>query len=843
MRIKLQTEFIVFTMRIFSSLLALTLVSLYSFSQCVVEPWSLEKRVSKSTIVVEGKVVNQTSIWDNTHKMIYTINTLEVFRSFKGGFTSSHINVVTEGGRVGLDMLVASPSLELELGGMGIVMLKPNTRNISGYDHLYLPTASIQSWIQYNLVDYKAFDNQQVYNSIPFDLYEGIKSITGENITIIKDHNVEKDKKKIRALANPVISSFNVDTLSSGTETELTINGNNFGATRGSGKVGFKDANFGDGRYYYPPSGWSYTSWSNTQIKVNVPSRAGTGTVQVVNGAGESGQSSSSLVVKWAHSNLFYPLSSTDTPAFEIDHVSDNGIGGYTWQLAPNFVSNQNAVQSFKRSLEEWRCETQMNWIIGVNTTVDTVDGQDDVNVVRFTNFGDGKLGVCYSWYSGCWFSSNTNLNWFVRELDIQFDSTYNWYYGLSSPASNQYDFQSVTTHELGHGHQLGHVRDDSKVMHYSLSNGVRKANLVSSDIEAGQYIVARGIATSPCGPSPMSAVPSGSCNLTTADADFITDVDEACPEQDITVTDNTTGGVNSYAWNFGSNAVPASANSKGPHIVKYTSAGTKTITLIATNVIGADTTYKTVFVEIDSLDTPNSFIPNDSACFGFIDYTINTVPTADSYSWTLSSGGSFNGNTTGEMVQVEWTSEGVHTVAVIAANECGVSEPQKDTINVIPYVDAKFTEVIDGLEIDFTNISDNDVDYLWDFGDGNTSTEENPSHAYPDKGDYTVQLIVTNFCGSDNVIRDYTLNFSASVKELSNQTSIYPNPVKSGQVISLKGEIFSTYTITNIEGKELFNDNIMNNKLRLPVLPSAVYIVTLQNDDRQLHFRLNVIE
>lgn len=44
---------------------------------------------------------------------------------------------------------------------------------------------------------------------------------------------------------------------------------------------------------------------------------------------------------------------------------------------------------------------------------------------------------------------------------------------------------------------------------------------------------------------------------------------------------------------------------------------------------------------------------------------------------------------------------------------------------------------------------------WAWNFGDGNTSTEQNPTHVYASAGEYTVQLIATNESGSDTIIRD----------------------------------------------------------------------------------------
>lgn len=41
-------------------------------------------------------------------------------------------------------------------------------------------------------------------------------------------------------------------------------------------------------------------------------------------------------------------------------------------------------------------------------------------------------------------------------------------------------------------------------------------------------------------------------------------------------------------------------------------------------------------------------------------------------------------------------------------------------------------------------------VTYFWDFGDGATSTDQNPTHIYSTPGDYTITLIVANEIGSD---------------------------------------------------------------------------------------------
>jgi PKD repeat protein len=56
-------------------------------------------------------------------------------------------------------------------------------------------------------------------------------------------------------------------------------------------------------------------------------------------------------------------------------------------------------------------------------------------------------------------------------------------------------------------------------------------------------------------------------------------------------------------------------------------------------------------------------------------------------------------------------------------------------------------------LEVAFTDESTNGATaWLWDFGDGDTTTEPNPTHTYEYVGDYTVSLTTMNACGSHSV-------------------------------------------------------------------------------------------
>ncbi|MFP4064682.1 MAG: PKD domain-containing protein [Bacteroidales bacterium] len=54
-----------------------------------------------------------------------------------------------------------------------------------------------------------------------------------------------------------------------------------------------------------------------------------------------------------------------------------------------------------------------------------------------------------------------------------------------------------------------------------------------------------------------------------------------------------------------------------------------------------------------------------------------------------------------------------------------------------------------------FTNFSQNAETYSWDFGDGNSSTEENPTHDYDEAGEYTVILTATNSVGETDTFSE----------------------------------------------------------------------------------------
>jgi gliding motility-associated-like protein len=108
------------------------------------------------------------------------------------------------------------------------------------------------------------------------------------------------------------------------------------------------------------------------------------------------------------------------------------------------------------------------------------------------------------------------------------------------------------------------------------------------------------------------------------------------------------------------------------------------------------------------------------------------------------------------------FTSSGLYEVSVEVedANGCINEVQASGTISIYPQVVADFTfspeeATVANPEFEFTNLSENAVNYAWDFGNGDSSTEENPVYTYAETaGEYEVMLIAGNAIGcSDTAI------------------------------------------------------------------------------------------
>jgi PKD repeat protein len=561
-----------------------------SSAQCLMYPVLLSQRAPQSNLIIEGKVINKQSFWNVAHNKIYTSNLVEVYKTFKNT-SSAYLEVITEGGIVGTDKHVFEPTLELELGDVGIFTLNPNTEAAQFGKPVFEAYASTQGFIKYDIINDKATEPFNTYLNASTNLYPLLAQLTNANYVQIKPINPFQPTSSVNTIASvATITSFSPTTITAGTFSVLTINGSGFGATSTPSLITFKNADDG-GATTISPIASQIVSWSATQIQVKVPSAAGTGIIGV-NGV----NSTSTLTIPYSHLNL-----TNSGNVYNTKHYANSG-GGYVWTYNSAFITNAAAKAAFERSLQSWRCATYINWTLAATTSSITSSVNDGVNIVTFNgSLGAGILGQCGSYWSGC--GTNPNMTWFVVELDIQFANSpggLTWQYGPTAPSGSQYDFESVTVHELGHGHQLGHVINSSDLMHYALSNGQSKRTLNTDDLNGGLAVMVRNAqAGGVCGNVLMTPLTSSNCSIGAPTASFTANKTTVCPGQSVAYADASTGNPTSWQWVF-AGGTPSTSAVQNP-TVTYNTAGTYSTVLTASNSIGNSVFTQTAYITVSS--------------------------------------------------------------------------------------------------------------------------------------------------------------------------------------------------------------------------------------------------
>ncbi len=297
----------------------------------------------------------------------------------------------------------------------------------------------------------------------------------------------------------------------------------------------------------------------------------------------------------------------------------------------------------------------------------------------------------------------------------------------------------------------------------------------------------------------------------------------------------NYTTGADTYEWSFGDGA--SSFEVAPSHT--YLKGGNYRVRLRTTNSCGVDTLSQAVTVG---------------------------EPPAARFSADLSTGCSpaeirFTNQSTGDFEQLEWSfpggtpstsnelnpsviyrQPGIYDVSLSVRGALGESTiEQQAYVQIFPFPKAAFDKTIDGADVLFSNYSSNANRYLWEFGDGNTSTENSPRHRYERSGVYTVVLNAYNpACGN---ARTETINLvisSAEQPDASKLLRIYPNPVRNRLVLApdrdwtkaLDGRLF------NSQGQAVHSFTLDSNLLTIATnhLAPGLYWLQLTDDEGNIY-------
>ncbi len=249
---------------------------------------------------------------------------------------------------------------------------------------------------------------------------------------------------------------------------------------------------------------------------------------------------------------------------------------------------------------------------------------------------------------------------------------------------------------------------------------------------------------------------------LTAPDISFTSQ--NICANNDINfISQNTSGGITDYDWDFGDTNTSMAQNPTH----QYATAGDFEVSLQVT-ASNSCTNIARGSLTVYNPPVPNFDLPSATPICTNQNYLFTNTSSFDAgsnptWEWTV------NGapvSTTQDLTYMipSAVMQDIKLKALIPGCENEVTKTI-NTVEVGPVVDFSFSNGCEGSSISFTNnTTGGNPPFNWDFGDGNVSTQTNPTHTYVGFGNYDVTLDVTNAAGCNN----------SSVKSIQ----IYSNPL-----------------------------------------------------------------
>lgn len=282
--------------------------------------------------------------------------------------------------------------------------------------------------------------------------------------------------------------------------------------------------------------------------------------------------------------------------------------------------------------------------------------------------------------------------------------------------------------------------------------------------------------------------------------AEFSLSPPSGCGPLSVNFSNTTTGDYTTYSWNFGNGQSSTQQNPAAVlyDMVLYTDT-TYYVLLSATNMCGTSSAIDSVRItyppHADFGTNVNSGCSTVSVAFSNI-----TTGLPQSFLWDFGDG------TTGTTTQTTFThdysaaaNDTTYYITLIAYNVCG-SDTMIHSILVQPnpinaFFNTNITHGCAPLVVNFANYSTGNGitnNNSWNFGDGNISSQMNPSHTFTTPGTYIVSLAVNNVCSYDTAYVTITV-FPFPVVNFS----LNPATICVGQAATI---INNSLNITNTE-------------------------------------------
>lgn len=256
-----------------------------------------------------------------------------------------------------------------------------------------------------------------------------------------------------------------------------------------------------------------------------------------------------------------------------------------------------------------------------------------------------------------------------------------------------------------------------------------------------------------------------------------------ACSPKILSFTNLSQGGF-AYNWNFGNSNTSTSFNTTQQYVNSSAGNQTYTVQLIVTNSVSCTDTLRMPLI-IHPKPNYNIIASRDSGCAN-LSVNFNSA-IAINYNWNFGDGSNSSIQNPSHVFVNSASTNTLYTVQLIARDAYGCADTSTRSIKVFPKPVASFvadptTVFTNGAMVNFTNQSSGYVSSNWQFGDGNTSTDQNPSHQYSVADDYTVTLIVTSNKGCKDTFA------LGDIYVIDESTVQVPNAFTPGSSASVNG-------------------------------------------------------
>ncbi len=477
-----------------------------------------------------------------------------------------------------------------------------------------------------------------------------------------------------------------------------------------------------------------------------------------------------------------YPLCSVDIVGHEITHGLTENTANLDYQDESGAL-NEGYSDIFGTCIEFYAKPGDANWTMG-----------EDINDIMRSLSNPNSYGLPDTYHGNNWYygtSDNGGVHTNSGVLGY-------WFYLTSQGGTG--------TNDNGDNYSVAGIGKDEAAAIAYRTLAVYLTN-TSQYEDACYYSIQSAVDLyGPCSPeveavtNAMHAIGLQEEYVDSVISDFYADEMKFCSAPADVQFFNQSMNASSFKWNFGDGS-PVSTLIDPSHT--YNSVGDYTVTLIADGgSCGKDTLIKTLYVSINSSNPCSVTLPESgsaatqTSCEGILydsggksEYQNNTSSTV-----TIAPAGAFYVTLNFSSFDFEdgydylYIYDGPNTSSPLIGAYTGYSLPNGGTIyssgssvTINQFSDQYVTG--SGFKIewscsypgppvaDYTSseasrcngiiqFEDNSISvpssWQWDFGDGSTSTLENPVHAYSEDGNYYVTLIASNVYGSDTILKDY---------------------------------------------------------------------------------------